>query len=419
MNLKNQILSYTGVNILNSAVPFLLLPILTNYLDPSDYGVLSIMQLLMLVSLPIVLMNTHGLLTIEYSKLSYEKFQSLVSTILWVPIIGFIFLELIFFIFETLILKYFHIPSQFLYYLPLFVLMQSIPTIIPIIFQAKKEPLNFGKYKISMTVTNLLLSLLLVVVFKLGWEGRFFGIVGSFTIFTIIGFIVLFKLKLLRFSLDKEFLSVALKFGVPLIPHSIAGIFLAMSDRVFLVNMLGEHSVGIYSVSFQIASVITIILSSINQAWAPNLFERLNMNPSLEEKKNIVKTTYKIMGIMILITLLFMVFSSLVFDIFIDKKYYEGKVTTNIIAIAFLFQGFYFMVTNYIFYTKKTHILSYITLFSVGIVFVSNYFLINLYGIIGAAYSMTFVWVMFFLIVFFVSNKIYPMPWVLLGAKKC
>lgn len=107
----------------------------------------------------------------------------------------------------------------------------------------------------------------------------------------------------------------------------------------------------------------------------------------------------------------FIFVSSFVFDIFIDKSYHDGKVITNYIAVAFLFQGFYFMVTNYIFYSKKTHILSYITLFSVLIVFVSNYLLIGAYGIIGAAYAMIIVYISFFLIVWYFSNTIYKMPW--------
>jgi len=411
MTIKNQMLSYTGVNILNAAVPFMLLPILTAYLNPSDYGLLSLIQLLMVISLPIILMNTHGLLTIEYSKLSLEEFQSLVSTIIWIPIVGFLFLELLFFVFESYIIKYFHIPIEYIYLIPLFVLLQAIPTIVPIVFQAKKEPLNFGKYKISLTIVNILLSLLLVVTFGYGWEGRLWGIVGSFALFTFVGLIILFKLNLLRFTLNKFYLKSALQFGLPLIPHSIAGTFLAMSDRIFLVNMLGEDSVGIYSVAFQVASTVTIIMSSINQAWAPNLFEKLNNNPTIKDKKNIVKTTYKIMGIMTIITLLFILSSSLIFNLFIDERYYEGKTLSKYISIAFLFQGFYFMITNYIFYSKKTYILSYLTFFSVLIVFSSHYFLIKIYGVIGATYAMLIVWFMFFIIIWIASNKIYPMPW--------
>ena len=411
MNLKQHIFSYTGVNILNASVPFLLLPILTAYLNPSEYGLLSMIQLLMVVSLPIVLMNTFGLLMMEYTELTSEKFQSLVSTIVWIPMVGFLFLEILFYIFSDYIVQYFHIPINYLYIIPIFVLLQSIPSIVPIIYQAKKEPFNFGKYKISMTIINLSLSILFVVIFSFGWEGRIYGIVGSFLIFTIIGFVILSKSNFLKFSLDKELLESALKFGIPLIPHSIAGTFLVMSDRIFLVNMLGGDSVGIYSVAFQVSTAIAIIMGSINQAWAPHLFEMLNSNPTIAQKKQIVKTTYKIMGVMTGITFIFILCSSFIFDIFINSNYHEGKVLSKYIAIAFLFQGFYFMVTNYIFYTKKTYILSVITVSSLIIVVIANYFFIKSYGILGSVYAMVLIWIIFFLITWYISNKLYKMPW--------
>jgi O-antigen/teichoic acid export membrane protein len=62
MSLRKQILSYSGVNIINASVPFLLLPILTSYLSPSDYGILSLVQLLMALAFPIVL-NAQSLIT--------------------------------------------------------------------------------------------------------------------------------------------------------------------------------------------------------------------------------------------------------------------------------------------------------------------------------------------------------------------
>lgn len=411
MSIRKQIFSYTGINILNSSIPFLLLPILTAYLHPSDYGFLSLIQLLMALSLPIVLMNTHSLLTIEYANLSYPQFQQLVSTIIWIPLFGFILLEIFFFLFKTNIILLFHIPEEYIFYIPLFVLFQVIPTIVPIVFQAKKEPLNFGKYKIPMTITNLLLSLFLVVILNMGWEGRLWGIVSAFLLFTGIGIIVLYRIQLLRFTFDKTLLVSSLNFGLPLIPHSLAGVFLTMSDRIFLANMLGTESVGIYSVAFQISSIITIIMTSINQAWAPNLFEKLNDHPSLESKIKIVKKIYKILGLMTITTFIFVLSVPLLYYLFIDNKYSDGQTISILIAIAFLIQGYYFMMTNFIFYAKKTELLSMITVFSVFMIFILNYYFISLFGIYGSAYAMIMGWSLFFSITLITANRVYPMPW--------
>ena len=297
MKLKQQILSYSGVNIINASVPFLLLPILTSYISPGDYGILSMVQLLMLLSFPFVILNSQGLLTMEYSNVSKEKYKILVSTAILIPLFGCVFLELIIFFFSSYVIQYFQIPTYLLYLIPIFLFFQTIPTFIPIVFQAKKEPFNFGKFKISLTIANVLLSLLFVVLLDYGWEGRLFGIVGSFLIFSIIGIILLFRIDLFSFSFDFESLKKILNFGIPLLPHAFFGILLASSSKIFLLNMISHEAVGIYSVAFQVASAVLLIMTSINQAWAPNLYEVLNSNPNQHVKLVIVKKTYKLISV--------------------------------------------------------------------------------------------------------------------------
>ena len=353
MNLKQQILSYSGVNIINASVPFLLLPILTNYLIPEDYGILSMVQLLMILSFPFVMMNSHGLLTMEYSNLSKEKYKVLVSTAILIPLFGCVFLECIFFLFRQYIVEYFQIPNYLLYLIPVFLLFQAIPLFVPIIFQAKKQPFNFGKFKVSLTILNVLLSLLFVMVLNYGWEGRLFGIVGSFVIFSIIGIKVLFRVDVFSFSFDFESLKKILNFGLPLLPHAIAGILLASSSKFFLANMISNEAVGIYTVAFQVATAVLLIMTSVNQAWAPNLYESLNSNPTEIIKSGIVKQTYMLMLFMLGITLLFILFVPFVFKLFIHESYHSGVLLSRIISVGFLMNGLYFLVTNYILFTKK------------------------------------------------------------------
>ena len=411
MNIKQQILSYSGVNIINSSVPFLLLPILTNHLSTADYGILSLIQLLIALSLPFVLMNSQGLLTIEYSNFSKQKYKNLISSAILLPFFGFLLLQIVFFFFKDIITEYFHLPLFYLHIIPLFVLFQAIPLIIPVIFQAKKEPLNFGKFKIAMTLTNLLLSLLFVVILGFGWEGRLWGIVGAYTIFSIIGIIVIIKLELFRFKIDASSLKNLLSYGLPLIPHSLAAVVLSGSSRFFLGNMMGESEIGMFSVAFQLASAVITIMISVNQAWAPNLFEILNKYPNHKTKIKVVNQTYKIMIFMLIITITFIILCPLIFKLFININYHQGIQVSQVIAFAFLFQGLYFMVTNYIYFTKRTEILSYITLASSLIVLVANYYFIDIYGIIGAAYALVLTYIFLFCVVFYYANRLIPMPW--------
>lgn len=411
MNLKQQILSYSGVNIINASVPFLLLPLLTSYLSPEDYGVLSMVQLLMLLSFPFVMMNSQGLLTMEYTNLSKEKYKALVSSALLIPLFGFVFLECIFVLFKNSIVEYFQLPIYLLYLVPVFLFFQAIPTFVPIIFQAKKDPFNFGKFKISLTIVNVLLSLLFVVILNYGWEGRLFGIIVSFFIFSIVGFFVLLRIDAIDLIFDITSLKKILNFGIPLLPHAIAGVLLASSSKFFLANMINNEAVGIYTVAFQVASSVIIIMVSINQAWAPNLYEVLNSKPSEIIKLGIVKQTYKVMLFMLVITLVFFLSTPYIYKLFIDESYHSGIIISRVISFGFLMNGLYFLVTNYILFSKKTRVLSVITsVISVLGAFI-NYYCILEHGIIGAAYALIMIFGLLFGVVFYYANKLYKMPW--------
>jgi len=232
-------------------------------------------------------------------------------------------------------------------------------------------------------------------------------------IFSIIGIIVLFRIDAFSFSFDFESLKKILNFGLPLLPHAIAGILLASSSKFFLVNMISNEAVGIYTVAFQVASAVLLIMTSVNQAWAPNLYEILNSKPTEIVKLGIVKQTYKVMLFMIAITLLFIVVVPYIFIFFINVNYHSGILISRIISIGFLMNGLYFLVTNYILFTKKTKVLSYITTIISFIGAVINYYLILEYGIIGAAYGLIANFGLLFIIVFYYSNKLYRMPWLL------
>lgn len=76
-----------------------------------------------------------------------------------------------------------------------------------------------------------------------------------------------------------------------------------------------------------------------------------------------------------------------------------------------MLEGFYYVVVNYIFYFKKTSSLAKIT-FTVSILHVGISFLfVKLFGIVGAGYALVISGVIQFVLIWHLSNKIYPMPW--------
>jgi O-antigen/teichoic acid export membrane protein len=82
------------------------------------------------------------------------------------------------------------------------------------------------------------------------------------------------------------------------------------------------------------------------------------------------------------------------------------------ILIGNAFIGMYYMVTNYIFYSRRTGLLSALTI-SVGLLTIGlSWLLIHAYGVIGAAIGFMVGQAILFLGAWILSNRCMPMPWV-------
>ena len=69
------------------------------------------------------------------------------------------------------------------------------------------------------------------------------------------------------------------------------------------------------------------------------------------------------------------------------------------------------MVTNYILYSEKTFVLAAITIV-IGLVNIPlNYYLIGHYGELGAAMSFAIIFFFYFTLTWFISSKVFAMPW--------
>ena len=82
MKLFKTFSTYTIIGFLNAGIGFLLLPVLTRYLTPSDYGVISLMNTYVLILMPIVGLSTSSFISVEYynSKIPPGEFKHLFSS---------------------------------------------------------------------------------------------------------------------------------------------------------------------------------------------------------------------------------------------------------------------------------------------------------------------------------------------------
>jgi len=196
----------------------------------------------------------------------------------------------------------------------------------------------------------------------------------------------------------------------------LGGFLLLSVDRLVINKELGLEMTGIYMVAVSLGSALNLIFNSINKAYSPWLFGQLKEN-NQEKKITIVKNTYLYFIFLILMSFLAFFIAPPILKLIVGEKFHRAADVLPIIVIGQVFLGMYFMVTNYIFYVKKTKYLSYVTISSGAINVVLLLLLIPHYGISGAAYAFMIANLIRFVGTWILSAKLYDMPWSLFKIK--
>ena len=238
---------YTISSFTNAAIPLILLPILTNRLSPSDYGIVAMFQLVVSIIYPLIGLNLEGAITRKYYDKEDSDFSAYIGTSLLILVAGLTTVSLFFFGFINTISNISQIPEKWIKYTVIVATCQFLTTLLLAIFQIKVQPIKYGILQVFQTIINICLTLYLVIFLNKTWEGRISAQIITGLIFAIISIAILIKSKLIRFKVKKDDIYHALKFGIPLIPHALGGMLFTAIDRFFLTNLLGLEQTGNYS----------------------------------------------------------------------------------------------------------------------------------------------------------------------------
>jgi len=416
---KNSFVSGAGVylfsNILNGVIPFILLPILTRYLAPSEYGEVAMFQTLLGALGAFVGTVFIGAANRKYydSDINKEELAEFIGSCIQLILIFASIAFTVLFVFQEQMAIWLGLK-------PIYVLLAVVTSLSTAIiglrlgqWQVQKQAVKYGILQISQSLLNMLLSLLFVVVLLKGANGRINSqILVGFT-FLIVSLYLLNKDNLLKvFVWRKDYIKEALKFGIPLMPHIAGGFLLSTVDRFVINKEIGLAEAGIYMVAVQLTAAVAIVFDAINKAYVPWLFEKLKEN-KVEDKIKIVKMTYIWFSMIAVgVALAFLIGPTLVILI-AGEEYAQAGEVVGWLAMGQGFQGMYLMVTNYIFYSKRTGLLSVASISSGVLNLILLILLVQIFGLEGASIAFAISMGIRFLLTWWIAQKRHPMPWLI------
>lgn len=277
-------------------------------------------------------------------------------------------------------------------------------------WRVRDKPLQFGVFINIRTLLEASLAIYLVVVVNMSWQGQVYSTTTVYFIFAIIGVFILHRKGLIFWKLNLKYLRHALLFGLPLIVPALAGQVNSSVNRIFISNMVGIADMGIYTLGYQIGGVVYLIYMAYNQAFTPWLYRKLN-NGSMKDKTQIVKITYLYFAFLIITAIFLGILAPLALKFIVADNFYDAHIYVLWIALGFAFDGMYVAVNSYIYYAEKTRLIIIPTLSGAIINIILTYLFLRELGPVGAAYAKLISSMWAFLLAWYISIKVYPMPW--------
>ncbi len=233
---------------------------------------------------------------------------------------------------------------------------------------------------IVLAISNVLFSFLFIWLFD---DNAFARILGSQLPSIVIAVTLYFRFMIKGKSVNLNYIKYALPMCIPYVFHMLSATILNSSDRTMITKICSANETAYYSMACNVAFIISVIWTAMNNAFSPWLGERLNK----KEYETIKKYTKPYLIIFILISFCFMLFAPEILYILGGEQYIGAKYVIPPVMLGYIFVFVYSLYVNIEQFEKKTLGMAICTAISAGANVILNSIFIPKYGYVAAAYT--------------------------------
>ena len=379
---------YTAANFITKGIGFITTPIFTRMLSHEEFGLYSNYSSWMQTFA--IFVTFHFGVTFISARFDFEEdFDGYISSVLSLSTISTLIWMFIINLFPAWFSTVTSVEFKHLNIMMLYLLFAEAIDM----FQVRER--YYFKYKISvfislfLSVASSVLAVLLIIYMDNKLDGR---IIGFATPYILIGLVLYIVIFLRGRKININYWKYALPICLPFIPHMLSLTLLNSMDKIMITNICGPAQNALYSLAYSCGAVITLLITSLNTAFAPWLGEQLHVNNFETIKK--VATKYVLLfvgltcGIMLIVPELLLIMGG--------ESYREAIYVMPPVAFGCVCQFIYTMHVNIEQFKKKTVGMAIASVSAAGLNYLLNMIFIPKFGYIAAAYTTlaSFLWLM-------------------------
>jgi O-antigen/teichoic acid export membrane protein len=400
-------LIYTLGNILPQVVAFILLPIYTKHMPPSEYGIVSsmlVIQMFLAILFSFALDRSILRLYWDYKSESEKKeFLGTISISIFVISILFLILSIVF---SDILQKVFPDIDFYPYYF--FTIITTFSVNFSVLSKSFYRLKNNASGYFIVSLFELIISTSFILWFIVAKDEGGLGVIRGkmicFLSLSPVYFIIIIKHIKIKFKF--AMLRDSLSFSLPIIPTLIAAWIIQQSDKIFIADYLSMEDVGIFSLSKRIAGLLTLVSGAFMLAYHPLYFEIANQDDKIDAKSKLYKYNNVFILSIIFMGFLLVFFCKEVIYLLLNEQYHESYKYVPWLTFGVLISSVSSTIIGASFQqSKKMKQDMYFGLIGAGISLITYYFLIKPFGLYGVVIGLFLASLIIFIMVHSYSKK--------------
>lgn len=418
LNLLSDSATYGIGGMLGQLIGFLLLPLYTRYLTPEDYGVWAMLAIIAMLFGPLANLGMTNAIfrrfnlcqdADERGEVLSTGLASVVASTLWL----------------LLLCQLAAVPITVLFLedaglVPLvrLTLLSAALSALGAVPQVTLRADRRVRAAATVNVLNVILSASLTV-----WlvAGAGLGVLGVVLGGLVASLVITMLYFLLTLSSFRRTISLAtwrymLSYGLPLVPHRLQAVGLALFGQFMVGKMLGLQAAGLYNIAVKVAVPLKFVVGAVQQAWVPYKFQihAQDSDPAAFFRS---ATTYYVAGISYLWVGVSL-WGPEVLRLMTAESFHAAALLVPFVALIPVSKGLYYMLGTGFEFTDNTKPMPLVSAAGLVVVVLGAFALIPWLGPLGAALATVAGWLVMTVAIYLLAQRRFRVryDWFTLGA---
>lgn len=391
-------------------IGFLLIPLYTSYLVPADYGIVEMCASIAVFVTIISRLGMTGSVTRFYydHKDNPEELQDYVTTVhrflMLVSIMIGLTMAMVFYFFGGRLT-----PGILFFPFISILLLNSALGANSDLQKRLLQCTEKSRYSALLSITNAFIGIVsaifLVVVFKLGALGLMLSQMLTSVIFFVQAQFYLRSWT--RGTFRPSLLRESLKYGMFTLPHHLFAAFAPLLSRLVLLHTGSLAALGLFALASRFIQPMEMIYAAFNQAWLPIYFSMRKENVSKEKIERISRSIW-IASIGLYLVAVFL--APPIIPLITPERFHDSASIVPILAMGFIWQVIYFLVSIDLAYIKKNQYMTATTLAGMIVNLTVTLVFANKYGVLALAWAQVAGYMVWGILSFAFVKKFGEMP---------